>query len=55
MHISIVTTLRINNEQNGGKGKLDQTIQLLPHGAQTVKVHISSSCLKLESIVRGTL
>jgi len=52
--MSIVTTLRITSEQNGEKGKLDQTISRLPH-AQRVKGHISSFCLKLESIPRGTL
>jgi len=49
----IVTTLRITNEHNREKGKLDQTEQL-PH-AQRVKGHISSFCLKLESIACGTL
>jgi len=39
----IVTTLCVTNEQNGEKGKLDQTIQRLPH-AQKVTGHISSFC-----------
>jgi len=50
----IVTTLRITNEQKGEKGKLDQTIEWLPH-AQRLKGHISSFCLKLESIAHRTL
>jgi len=54
IHPSIVTTLRITNEQNEIKGKLDQTMSRLPH-AQKVKDMSAVFCLKMEYLACGTL